>query len=256
MTFYRIYLLPVAIFVLMPSTFLITYMISVSMHHVEPGMPYISDTGTYSPESCIFSQLLNVSALLLFICGWVRYAQVNTICGVDVSRSQVLRLNKVAFWLSTMFSVGTSLVSNFQETNIIVIHVLGAFLCFGPGLAYTWLQTTISYRTNLCTRTVAHIRLAMSVLGTVAFLVSLITTPISLILFHGKDRTKWKPTDGGFDFHVMSTVSEWLLALGFCFYILTFTREFQELSVEPPEVRCTDNACSNPKSPLIRTQSS
>ena len=40
------------------------YTLSVLLHHTEPDFPYISDTGTYSPESCIFGQALNIGALV------------------------------------------------------------------------------------------------------------------------------------------------------------------------------------------------
>jgi hypothetical protein len=40
------------------------YSIAVGNDHVEPGFPYISDTGTRSPESCVFGQLLNIGAAL------------------------------------------------------------------------------------------------------------------------------------------------------------------------------------------------
>lgn len=40
------------------------YTISVQWDHVVPGFPYISETGTLSPESCIFAQCLNIAALL------------------------------------------------------------------------------------------------------------------------------------------------------------------------------------------------
>ena len=39
-------------------------MISVLNGHVAPGWPYISDTGTTSPESCIFGQFVTFDALL------------------------------------------------------------------------------------------------------------------------------------------------------------------------------------------------
>lgn len=40
------------------------YTMSVQWDHVVPGFPYISETGTLSPESCIFAQFLNIAALL------------------------------------------------------------------------------------------------------------------------------------------------------------------------------------------------
>jgi hypothetical protein len=39
-------------------------------------LPYISDTGAYPPESCIFAQFLNFGALLVGVDVYIRYKQV------------------------------------------------------------------------------------------------------------------------------------------------------------------------------------
>jgi len=39
-------------------------LIAVLIGHVAPDWPYISDTGTIPPESCIFGQFLTFDALL------------------------------------------------------------------------------------------------------------------------------------------------------------------------------------------------
>lgn len=36
--------------------------------------------------------------------------------------------------------------------------------------------------------------------------------------------------------HVASTVTEWLCAMAFCAYILTFTEEFRDIRISPPKV--------------------
>lgn len=41
-----------------------SYVIAVMLGHVEAGFPYISDTATYAPESCIFAQFINMIAML------------------------------------------------------------------------------------------------------------------------------------------------------------------------------------------------
>ena len=43
-------------------TFTISYMIAVFRGDVDPGFPYISDTGARRPESSVFGMMLNVSA--------------------------------------------------------------------------------------------------------------------------------------------------------------------------------------------------
>ncbi|CAG2054225.1 unnamed protein product [Timema podura] len=64
MKYRKLHLLPISVFVLIPTTFVITYTCAVLLGHVEPGFPYISDTGALPPESCVFSQLLGIASVL------------------------------------------------------------------------------------------------------------------------------------------------------------------------------------------------
>lgn len=41
-----------------------SYIMAVILGHVEAGFPYISDTATSAPESCIFAQFVNMTATL------------------------------------------------------------------------------------------------------------------------------------------------------------------------------------------------
>ena len=52
----------------------------------------------------------------------------------------------------------------------------------------------------------------------------------------GKDPRKWYPEDGGWEMHVASTVSEWIVATSFCVYILSFVQEFRAINIEEPQV--------------------
>ena len=58
------------------------------------------------------------------------------------------------------------------------------------------------------------------------------------IEFHlpGKDPTKWYPGDPGWPLHVCSTVSEWLMALAFNTFLLTFVTEFKKVKLDSPKV--------------------
>nr|CAD7442702.1 unnamed protein product [Timema bartmani] len=64
MKYRKLHLLPISVFVLIPTTFVITYTCAVLLGHVEPGFPYISDTGALPPESCVFAQLLGIASVL------------------------------------------------------------------------------------------------------------------------------------------------------------------------------------------------
>lgn len=43
-------------------------------------------------------------------------------------------------------------------------------------------------------------------------------------------------SDGGWRYHVASSVSEWIVATIFSFYILSFTDEFKFIQFEHPEI--------------------
>lgn len=40
------------------------YIAAVIQGHVVPTIPYISDAATYSPESCVFAQFINIGCVL------------------------------------------------------------------------------------------------------------------------------------------------------------------------------------------------
>lgn len=52
----------------------------------------------------------------------------------------------------------------------------------------------------------------------------------------GDDYKKWLPTDGGWGWHVASAISEWVLALVYCAFLLTFVPEFRLINFEDPVV--------------------
>ncbi|KAK2189395.1 hypothetical protein NP493_107g00017 [Ridgeia piscesae] len=158
---------PLAVFILLPGTFLLTYAIAVWLQHVEADFPYISDTGTQPPESCIFGQLLNIAAVIAGITVYIRYRQIEYHAhGVHMKRS-----NKATLVMGLMSSLGISMVGNFQETEILPLHVTGAMLAFGVSTVYCWVQTVMSYSAcpRLGSRTLCHIRVTICVVASLAF---------------------------------------------------------------------------------------
>ncbi|KAI4821811.1 hypothetical protein KUCAC02_007393, partial [Chaenocephalus aceratus] len=80
------------------------------------GFPYISECGSYNPQSCLFSQMCN-------ICSQVKdfgnHGKAN-IAGIILG-----------------------FIGNFQQSVVKSIHMLGAFLAFFLGLAYFWVLCTL-----------------------------------------------------------------------------------------------------------------
>ncbi|XP_070780066.1 modulator of macroautophagy TMEM150B [Enoplosus armatus] len=103
------------------------------------GVPYISQCGTYNPQSCLFAQICNVcSVLALWIVG-IRFQQVR-----DYGNHG--KANTASIVLGFISSVGISVIGNFQQSVLKKIHLLGTFLAFFLGLAYFWVQVFLTYR--------------------------------------------------------------------------------------------------------------
>ncbi|XP_077994804.1 DNA damage-regulated autophagy modulator protein 2-like isoform X2 [Glandiceps talaboti] len=224
--------LPISVVIMISATFVISYCISVVLGHVPAEFPYISDTGTYQPESCIFGQLLNITAALAFMTIYVRYKQV-----VEYNReasARVLTVNKVSLVLGGLACLGMSMVGNFQETSIFIVHVIAANMCFGSGIIYCFLQSWISYQMMpfYATLLACRVRIILSVTAAAGLILTSVFAALASARWTGSDATQWKPEEGGYAEHIVSTVSEWVLAISFLSFFFTFIREFQKVTME------------------------
>lgn len=233
MCFYGMNYLPLLLVVMTAVTFVATYIWAIADHDVSAYFPYISDTGTKPPESCVFSQLLNMAAALCLCTIYVRYKLVEALTGnIDTS---VRRLNKVGLALGILCAFGLSLVANFQETNIEPVHVTGAFLVFGLGTVYAFIQAGLSYQMypEFNGLYVCRVRMSISAVALVGLLITSISAVISREQkLPGTDKLHWKPDEPGFDAHLVSTIGEWFTAITFLFYFLTFAQDFRKLKLE------------------------
>uniref|UniRef100_A0A182TX38 CWH43-like N-terminal domain-containing protein n=1 Tax=Anopheles melas TaxID=34690 RepID=A0A182TX38_9DIPT len=250
----NLYLLPISVFLLFNFTFIGTYIAAVLQGHVVPTVPYISDAATYSPESCVFGQFINIGCVLLGITIYVRYRQIQELSFRHSDVRQALgRCSGISFWIGIGSCLGISIVGNFQETNVRIVHYVGAFLSFGLGTVYFWIQSYISYyiQPYMGTMQKANLRMALSVVCTVFFMIVAVTGVISHILFRGTDPRKWYPSDGGWEYHVASSISEWIVATAFCFYVLTFTDEFRTMQLDHPPLILLEIDSSRTYEPVI-----
>ncbi|XP_022612768.1 transmembrane protein 150B [Seriola dumerili] len=103
------------------------------------GVPYISECGTYNPQSCLFSQICNICSVLALWIVLIRFQQVR-----DYGNHG--NANTAGIVLGFIASVGISVIGNFQQSVLMEIHLLGAFLAFFVGLAFFWIQLFLTYR--------------------------------------------------------------------------------------------------------------
>ncbi|KAM4589006.1 DNA damage-regulated autophagy modulator protein 2b [Odontesthes bonariensis] len=226
--------LPAALVVWTAASFIFAYITAVMLRHVDPLVPYISDTGTMAPERCLFGIMLDVSAFLGMATVYVRYKQVEALAGHDELKLQ--RLNRFGLLLGLMSSFGMCVVANFQKTTLFSMHLVGAVLTFGVGALYILVQTLISLymQPHVHSRTVYLVRLGIG-LWTLGSVISMfVSSVIMYSSLKGIDvprKLHWTPGETGYTAHIISTVSEWSLAFSFISFFLTYIRDFQKIKL-------------------------
>jgi len=156
------------------------------------------------------------------------------------------------------------MVANFQENNVIIVHYTGALLAFGCGLLYAWAQTIFSYMMNpkLAKPIVSHCRLFLCLMATFFFASMIIFGPIlgvqpgSFTADDSGNLYKWTGHEHNYVEHVVGTCSEWLLAICFQLYILSFAIELRHAYCHAPKLRLIAYYCDGaPSESAISVQS-
>ncbi|NXG14568.1 DRAM2 protein, partial [Grallaria varia] len=225
--------LPVALVLCSASAFIFSYVTAVLLRHVDPLVPYISDTGTIPPERCLFGILLNISTFLGVATVYVRYKQVGAL---NPEKSGILRLNRLGLALGWTSCFGLCIIANFQKCILYSVHVLGACLTFGMGAVYMLVQTLLSFRMQpeLHGRDIFWARLALLLWSSSSVATMLVSSVLLGSGIYGPDlvqKLHWHPQESGYTPHMISTVSEWSLAFSFLSFFLTYIRDFQKISL-------------------------
>ncbi|XP_031627254.1 DNA damage-regulated autophagy modulator protein 1-like [Contarinia nasturtii] len=234
----KVFVLPIAVCLLCLFTFFGTSFVAILLGHVSnttstTSALYISDGATFSPESCVFGQFVNMGAVLLGIVIYIRYRQIEELM-YDYTNliKSMTNMNKTAMWFGYLTCLGLSMVANFQITNVPIIHYLGALSCFGSGCVYIWIQGHITYHARAYTAStqMAYLRFGLAALCTYFFFVAILTNCETLrVLFDEQPPKDCK-------YHQVSVSSEWLVASILCFYVLSFTGEFRQITLNHPKI--------------------
>uniref|UniRef100_A0A8D0EZM7 DNA damage regulated autophagy modulator 2 n=1 Tax=Strix occidentalis caurina TaxID=311401 RepID=A0A8D0EZM7_STROC len=222
--------LPVALVVWSAASFVFSYITAITLHHVDPLVPYISDTGTIPPERCLFGIMLNISAFLGMATMYVRYKQVYAL---NPERSKIIKLNKIGLTLGLMSCFGLCIIANFQKCILYYIHVLGACLTFGVGAIYMLVQTVLSYlmQPEVHSKDIFWIRLTGTVVAVGCHVCKLCAIAGSRGAFHADIFPPLTVTQG-YSAHIISTVSEWSLAFSFLSFFLTYIQHVLSITQE------------------------
>lgn len=226
--------LPVALVIWTASSFIFTYITAVVLRHVDPLVPYISDTGAMAPERCVFGIMLDVSAFLGMLTVYVRYKQVEALTGE--TELKLHRLNRIGLLLGLISSFGMCVVANFQKTTLFSMHLVGAVMTFGVGALYILIQTLLSLymQPHVHSSTIYMVRLGVGVWTLSSCIIMFISSVIMYSSLPGVDlphKLHWTPGEKGYTAHIISTVAEWSLAFSFISFFLTYIRDFQKINL-------------------------
>lgn len=238
----KVFLLPVAVFLVYETTFFCTSIAAILQGHVVA--PYISDGGTSAPESCFFSFFMNFGSILLSILIYIRYRHIEQLMYQHTELiDTTMNINYLALWVGLGACTGACIVGNFQLIHLPKVHYFGAFTCFGLGLIFLWFQAYITYdvRAYIGSGRLANIRFALAAIGSYFFFVTILT---SCIFVHSvlKLTKEYMPFC---DYHRVSTTSEWIIATIFNVFILTFAIEFRYITFDHPTILITKREISN-----------
>lgn len=186
----------------------------------------------HPPESCIFSQLMNVSALLSGIVVYLRYRQIEELVKNNLEIDKAVGIkNDVALWVGMGACMGLSVAANFQESAVPIVHTIGGCVYFGFAVVYFFAETNISYYVVQYAGS-AHLtflRALMTCIYVYLIFVSLVTSS-SIVVWFNTDKSKY---------YEWSVSAEWIAATIGNMFILSYTNEFKCIYLGRPKVKYT-----------------
>ncbi|XP_043917128.1 transmembrane protein 150C [Protopterus annectens] len=187
----------------------------LNMANRKPGTrrpPYISIAGDAPPASCVFSQVMNMSAFLVLVVAVLRFIQL---------KQRVLNpcMNISGLIAQCLSSFGMSLLGNFQFSNNENIHNAGTAMTFGFGALACWIHSAMTIRLNVKNegRKAGIPRVILSTAITLSVIIYFI------LMLQG--------------LHMHAARTQWTAVMFFLAFFGTFAVEFRHYRFE---ITCTD----------------
>ncbi|KAL2102632.1 hypothetical protein ACEWY4_001800 [Coilia grayii] len=214
--------LPMLLVTFSSSTFIINYIVAVVPGHINVIFPYISDSGTTPPESCIFGLMTCLTAMAGVATIYARYKFIERLS----ERRALVRpqVNQIALGVGLVSCFGMCIVATFQETVQRYVHDFGAVLHFVTAVVYLIMQTCISYQTQPY-GTSKTMCCTQAIITFVAFL-ALVPTIVCALLVKST-QLHWTGDEKEYGVHLASAVCEWTVAFTLVFYFFTYIQEFK-----------------------------
>lgn len=220
--------------------------------HINPILPYISDTAVLPPESAIFSQILNFGTLLLAVFYYIRYKNIKNQCKHKSYQNinLIQSLNRSSLYCGVLMMMGLSVLANFRngESDFVqLMHYIGAAVGFVPATIDMALHAKIAFETK--SPKLGKIRAVMCFIVATNFTVYTVFSFVSISIFGIENyrdvekRLNWNCHQTGYYYHILSAFSEWVSIIIFSPYFATFIPEFKKININN-EIIISDE-CNN-----------
>lgn len=171
-------------------------------------VPLISKCGTYPPESCLFSLIGNMGAVMVALICLLRYGQL-------LEQSRHSWINTTALITGCTNAAGLVVVGNFQVDHAKSLHYIGTGVAFTAGLLFVCLHCVLFYH-----GATTPLDMAMAYLRSVLAVIAFITLVLSGVFFlHESSQLQHG-----------AALCEWVFVLDILIFYGTFSYEFGTIS--------------------------
>ncbi|XP_069807114.1 DNA damage-regulated autophagy modulator protein 1-like isoform X1 [Dendropsophus ebraccatus] len=200
----------------------VAYTVTIIEGHAPTYLLYISETGSYFPESVVFSTVFMLSSILGAATIYLQSRFLDIQSAAIEDHCSIAQ--KVLLVVGLSSSIGTFTVAVFQVEAFPVVHRTGAVMSLGLGTIYNIYQSKCLYRMSLSNPYVCHIRMTLSLTMTVTLITFLLfKIPLLYQLCNGSPCEEIC--------NASAVISEWLSVLTFMLHYLTYYTDFQHLCI-------------------------
>ncbi|CAF0755286.1 unnamed protein product [Adineta steineri] len=220
------------------------FIVAVELGHSKVEFPFVSRSSTDSPESCIYSQIINFASFVLVITIYIRYRQIaelirnNPTCGVKYSQSN---LTFLICGITSAFSM--SIISNFPHANVFPVRLFATYLTFvaGVGALYCEMLLSIWIRPLLySSRILPIIRTILTAICTLALIAFIVFQTITVVKYNNEQKL-WTPASSGWICHLCTIISAWILTSFLLIYMFTLIIDFRRIKIISPKIFLTND---------------
>ncbi|CAF1320835.1 unnamed protein product [Adineta ricciae] len=221
-----LYVFPLSVCILVPLAYFLSFLVAVQLGHSKFEFPFLSRSSTDSPESCIYSQIINFASFVLIITIYIRYRQI----------AELIRNNPTC-------GMSMSIISNFPHANVFPVRLFATYLTFVATVGTLFCEMLLSLWIQpllYSSRIIPIIRAILTVIASAALVAFVICQTITVVKFDNEQKL-WTATSPGWTYHLSTIISAWVLTSSALVYICTLIIDFHQIKIISPKIFLTND---------------